>query len=174
VAKRSWRNNYRYEQTVLFLLDYNSGLGVAGFGNAQRSEHILRALQSVGNCDVALLYRESASLEKITVPDVRLIKRLLNPGENVYVYSRHCRPLMFWRKCVRKTVKMLNVGRHVGIVVHHLDELVNAIDRFRSNPSYLADRRKEFAADLLYNAGHAAQASVEIIFRLLRERSAVE
>jgi len=60
-----------------------------------------------------------------------------------------------------------NAGRHVGIVVNDIEELENAVSRCISNPGELSEKRKEFAKQLSYNPGNAANIAADKILEIL-------
>ncbi|MBP9191433.1 MAG: CDP-glycerol glycerophosphotransferase family protein [Ignavibacteria bacterium] len=60
-----------------------------------------------------------------------------------------------------------NAGRHVGDVVYDIENLSMVIDECLKNPERLSDKRKEFAKQLSYNPGRAAEAGGQKILELL-------
>jgi len=60
-----------------------------------------------------------------------------------------------------------NAGRHVGLVVYEINDLVNFIRRSIERPGELSDKRKEFANQLSYNPGNAANVAANTIIKLL-------
>ena len=60
-----------------------------------------------------------------------------------------------------------NAGRHVGLVVYDMNELVNFITRSIEKPGELSDKRKEFAKQLSYNPGNAARVAADTIIKIL-------
>lgn len=67
-----------------------------------------------------------------------------------------------------------NAGRHVGVVAHNLDELVDAIQRERVQPGQGAAARRKFADDLLYNPGHGAERAADEILALLADTKRIQ
>ena len=63
----------------------------------------------------------------------------------------------------------VNGGREFGLVVAHPSDLPRAIDHVLSNPDQYPRRRSELPGCLLYNPGHATEAAVQQIERLLAE-----
>ena len=64
----------------------------------------------------------------------------------------------------------VNGGREFGLVVAHPSDLPRAIDEVLSNPDQYPRRQSELPGCLLYNPGHAAEAAVQQIERLLADR----
>lgn len=60
-----------------------------------------------------------------------------------------------------------NAGRHVGLVAYDINELPDLIKRSVKDPGELSGKRKEFAKQLSYNPGHAADTAAETIIKLL-------
>jgi hypothetical protein len=60
-----------------------------------------------------------------------------------------------------------NAGRHVGLVVEQPEDLPRAIQFVGDHPDYKLAERREYAARIRYNPGHAAAAAAETILELL-------
>ncbi len=60
-----------------------------------------------------------------------------------------------------------NAGRHVGDVVYDIEKLHLVINECLSDPDKLSDKRKDFAKQLSYNPGKAAEAAGDKIIELL-------
>lgn len=60
-----------------------------------------------------------------------------------------------------------NAGRHTGVVVNNVKELPEAIEKCLKNPYELSVKRKDFAKQLSYNPGNAANTAAEKIINLL-------
>jgi hypothetical protein len=56
-----------------------------------------------------------------------------------------------------------NAGRDAGIVVENLQELAQAVARYKCCPSYRADQRKQLAKLLLFNPGNATNQMLKNI-----------
>jgi glycosyltransferase involved in cell wall biosynthesis len=69
----------------LYILTYNEGFGANGFGSAQRSEHLLKAIQQEGVCDVVLLH---VGEEKEFNPDLSGVKRILQKDAELVCLHR--------------------------------------------------------------------------------------
>ncbi|MFC1920736.1 CDP-glycerol glycerophosphotransferase family protein [Chloroflexota bacterium] len=61
-----------------------------------------------------------------------------------------------------------NAGRHVGVVVEDLSKLTEAVQKSLDNPGKLSKKRKQLAANLLYNQGKGAEAAANAILELLK------
>jgi hypothetical protein len=66
-----------------------------------------------------------------------------------------------------KTNPRTNAGRHVGVVVEHVEGLAAAATDTLANPSRNSDKRRELAWMLLYNPGRGAEVAAGEILRLL-------
>ncbi len=66
-----------------------------------------------------------------------------------------------------KSNPLTNAGRHVGIVVENIEELPQYVRRCIENPGELSAKRRELAATLLYNRGHASEVAADTIHDLL-------
>ena len=66
-----------------------------------------------------------------------------------------------------KTNPRTNSGRHVGVVVEHVEGLAAAVADALANPSLNSDKRRELASILLFNPGHGAEVAAGEILRLL-------
>lgn len=60
-----------------------------------------------------------------------------------------------------------NAGRHVGYLVANLADLPQAIAFVGDHPEYKLAERREYAARIRYNPGHAAEAAADTILGLL-------
>jgi CDP-glycerol glycerophosphotransferase (TagB/SpsB family) len=60
-----------------------------------------------------------------------------------------------------------NAGRHVGKVVYDIGKLCGEIQKSLENPGEHSELRKEFAKQLSYNPGNAANAAAEQILKIL-------
>jgi len=58
-------------------------------------------------------------------------------------------------------------GRHVGKVIYEVDKLPDTIRRCLENPNELSQKRKNFAIQLSYNPGNAADTAAKQIMRML-------
>ncbi|MEP7146715.1 MAG: hypothetical protein ABI792_06870, partial [bacterium] len=61
-----------------------------------------------------------------------------------------------------------NAGRHVGKVVYNINKLQNTLENTIQNPGELSLQRKEFAKQLSYNIGNAAEAAAKNIMDILK------
>lgn len=66
-----------------------------------------------------------------------------------------------------KTNPRTNAGRHVGVVVEHVEGLGAAVADALANPSVNSDKRRMLASMLLYNPGRGAEVAAGEILRLL-------
>jgi CDP-Glycerol:Poly(glycerophosphate) glycerophosphotransferase len=60
-----------------------------------------------------------------------------------------------------------NAGRHVGKVVYDIDELSDSIKKSLDNPNEQSEARKNFARQLSYHPGNAANTAAEKILDIL-------
>ncbi|MBK8551380.1 MAG: CDP-glycerol glycerophosphotransferase family protein [Ignavibacteria bacterium] len=60
-----------------------------------------------------------------------------------------------------------NAGRHVGTVVNNINKLPEAIEKCLENPGEHSAKRRNFAKQLSYNPGNAANTAAEKILNLL-------
>ncbi|MEO8664939.1 MAG: hypothetical protein ABI462_05525, partial [Ignavibacteria bacterium] len=61
-----------------------------------------------------------------------------------------------------------NAGRHVGTVVFNINEIGDAINNAIQNPGELSSKRKDFARQLSYNTGNAADTAAQNIMDILK------
>jgi CDP-Glycerol:Poly(glycerophosphate) glycerophosphotransferase len=66
-----------------------------------------------------------------------------------------------------KTNPRANAGRHVGVVVEHVEGLGAAAADALANPSLNSDKRRMLASMLLYNPGRGSEVAAGEILRLL-------
>lgn len=60
-----------------------------------------------------------------------------------------------------------NAGRHVGDVVYEINDLPDALKKILENPNEHSEKRKNFAKQLSYNPGNAANKASEKIISIL-------
>lgn len=60
-----------------------------------------------------------------------------------------------------------NAGRHVGTVVHRVEELSGAVSHALANPLENSAKRRELAGMLLYNPGRGAETAARTILELV-------
>ena len=66
-----------------------------------------------------------------------------------------------------KTNPRANAGRHVGVVVEHVEGLASAAREALADPAVNSAKRRELAGTLLYNPGRGAEAAAREILRML-------
>lgn len=64
-----------------------------------------------------------------------------------------------------------NAGRHVGLVVEELSQLIDAVKKSIYQPEELSAKRKELSKELLYNPGKGAETAANAIMELLDQRN---
>ncbi|MCS5712319.1 CDP-glycerol glycerophosphotransferase family protein [Candidatus Berkiella aquae] len=66
-----------------------------------------------------------------------------------------------------KTDDRFNGGRNAGTVVHNLEELKSQVEQQLKEPDIHSAKRKELAAQLMYNPGHGAAVGTAEILKIL-------
>jgi len=96
------------KKRVLILFEYGFAPGLHQYGSAQRSEHLLKALQSEALCDVVVLHEESG--EEPPAVDLSPLALLLRPEEKLHYFYRPLRPVSRLKKLFRKRYGLLGIG----------------------------------------------------------------
>lgn len=65
-----------------------------------------------------------------------------------------------------------NAGRHVGAVAWNIGDLPALVEGCLANPGELSEKRREFARQLTYNPGNAANVAADTILNILAAREA--
>lgn len=60
-----------------------------------------------------------------------------------------------------------NAGRHVGLVINHLSELPESVERSLKSPDEFSSKRKKLAGQLIYNPGKGAEMAADTIIKIL-------